>query len=198
MNNNFNNTLVVLKHLLVYLFLVFHVALWNVGSSYIKKKTPVCTLTVSHAQHCTVNNVQAGGGQHTKIKILFTSDKNKPSQHILAFSSVRYTEMWLKWKKEKPVKRPDAVFPSPNNLPTVSFGKLQGDNVDKYLYKFLILCIKDLILHHLSRTADRMLVQTTAQEDQWLSTLWFNHKCIQLGLWERDRCTIALKQRSGF
>lgn len=40
---------------------------------------------MSHAQHCTVNNVQAGGGQHTKIKILFTSDKKSPPNIVQHF-----------------------------------------------------------------------------------------------------------------
>lgn len=39
----------------------------------------LCALSVSHAPHCTVNNVKAKSGdtscQHTKIKILFTSER---------------------------------------------------------------------------------------------------------------------------
>lgn len=40
--------------------------------SYIEN--PVCTLPVKQAQHCTVNKVKLEC-RHTKIKILFTSEK---------------------------------------------------------------------------------------------------------------------------
>lgn len=53
----------------------------------------MCTLTVSQAQHCTVNNVQAGGGQHTKIKILFTSDKKSCPNRV--------QHLWDTYRNEK-------------------------------------------------------------------------------------------------
>lgn len=116
----------------------------------------MCTLTVSQAQHCTVNNVQAGGGQHTKIKILFTSDKKSPPNRVQHLWDTYRNVIQRKtaWKKTW------CSFPP---LPTVSGLKLLGDRVDKCLYKFLILCIKDF-LNFTSFFREQLITCSTKQQ----------------------------------
>lgn len=145
----------VLKHLLVYLYLVLYVALWKVWFSYIKKeKKPVCTLTVSHAQHCTVNNVKARGW-NTKIKILFTSDKKSPPnlvQHFPQWDTHRFIiQRETVWKKTW------CSFPSQVSH---SFKTEAARGQCRYISVQIPHPLhKTVLILHLSGTADHMLNQ---------------------------------------
>lgn len=88
----------------------------------LKKKKNLCTLTVSHAQLCTVNNVKAQEATYKNKDIIYIRQK-KFSQPCTAFTSVRYTQ---KCNSRKNSMEKDLMQISISSFPQFHEGSSEG------------------------------------------------------------------------